>query len=176
MHESSIARLSRIATSSRRRMALVLLGCLLAIDGTTVSLAATGVYENVWPGTYTKSSYLYNTTGCNNGFAAQWWHYQNESLTGYSNSVTIHSVTGTGGGDTGLNSPLYLGASYVYDATSAWSASMPYPAKQHSVTNSNTVNQTFSLSYSTATFVDFWFGTLNGSDCGIISWVGLLKY
>jgi hypothetical protein len=85
-------------------------------------------------------------------------------------------VTGTGGGDTGLSNPLYWAAGYVYGpGGKSWSASMPYPSKRHT-TYMNAVNRTYSLSYTHPTYVDFWFGTLNGSDCTLVSWAGLLKY
>jgi hypothetical protein len=158
-------------------------GVLAAISilGLTILGSATAAsysLQYVWPGgPYTKSAYLYDTSLCQDQTWNQWWHYQNISVTGYSNSVYVHSVTGTGGGDTGYNSPLYWGARYVYDTSgNSWQSGMPYPAVQHSSALTRTVNRTFNLSYTAPTYVDFYFGTLNGSSCTFVSWVSLYKY
>jgi hypothetical protein len=116
-----------------------------ALLSVSVAFATYYTVQYVWSGgPYTKSGYVYYTSMCSDYTGAQWWHYMNVEVTGYSSQVYVHSVQGTGGGDIGPNSPLYWGARYVYDFYgNQWTGYAPYPSKRHDADSHELCEQVF---------------------------------
>lgn len=95
------------------------LALILAATAALASiLSATAYYvtvQYVWPGTYTKTGYVYWNDICNYQ-ALTWSHWMDANITGYSSSVYVGSYRFYGGSFTHPTEPIYWTSGYAWDS------------------------------------------------------------